>query len=189
MPDQDVQEIILRGISGSPGICIGKAYIVDKEGVEVVPKYAIDPRSLENEKKRFKKAVKKAADELHKIIADIPVELRHTAHILETQVVLLKDKMLLGSVFLLHAQKALAEGDIRQAEDFLKDSAEIAAKTGSPDLLYRVAWHTGRLDQQKGMSGQAKEEEARALGIVEDFKQKRPEEYRADFIEAKLKTI
>ncbi len=96
MPDQDVQEIILRGIGGSPGICIGKAYIVDKEGVDVVPKYAIDPHSLEHEKKRFKKAVKKAADELHKIIADIPAEMRHTAHILETQVVLLKDKMLFG---------------------------------------------------------------------------------------------
>ena len=26
----------LRGIGAAPGICIGKAYIVDREGVEVV---------------------------------------------------------------------------------------------------------------------------------------------------------
>lgn len=101
----------------------------------------------------------------------------------------LKDKMLLDFVLLLHVQKALAEGDIRQAEDFLKDSAEIAEKTGSPDLLFRVAWHTGRLAQQKGLSEQAKEEERRARGILDNFKQKVPEEYRADFVEYKLKTI
>ena len=29
-------EIRLKGISASPGICIGKAYLVDREGVDVV---------------------------------------------------------------------------------------------------------------------------------------------------------
>jgi hypothetical protein len=39
------------------------------------------------------------------------------------------------------------------------------------------------------MLEQAKEEEARARCILEDFKHKLPEEYRVDFIEAKLKAI
>ena len=64
MPDKG-SEIILHGICGSPGICIGKAYLVDKEGVEVVPKYAIGKNKLEAEKTRFKAAVKKAINELH----------------------------------------------------------------------------------------------------------------------------
>jgi phosphotransferase system enzyme I (PtsI) len=96
LQDKSNRERIIRGIAGSPGICIGKAYLVDKGGVEVLPKYAIAKGKLAAERKRFKTAVKKAADELHRIIADIPEELREHAQILETHSVLLKDKMLYG---------------------------------------------------------------------------------------------
>jgi phosphoenolpyruvate-protein phosphotransferase (PTS system enzyme I) len=96
MTDIESQEIVLYGIAGSPGICIGKAYIVDKQGVDVVPKYAICESKLEMEEKRFKVAVKKAIDELHAIIKDTPPDLLENAQILETHVVLLKDKMLYG---------------------------------------------------------------------------------------------
>ena len=98
MSDSDnlTNETILYGIGGSPGICIGKAYLVDKEGVDVVPKYAILPENLEAEKKRFKNAVKKATDELRKIISDSADAIVESNHILETHLVLLKDKMLYG---------------------------------------------------------------------------------------------
>jgi len=96
MPDRITNEIVLRGIGGSPGICIGKAYLMDKEGVDVVPKYTLGKGQLEAEKKRFKTAVKKAVDELNQIIGDTAEELRENAKILETHVVLLKDKMLYG---------------------------------------------------------------------------------------------
>lgn len=90
------KEMIIRGIGGSPGICIGKAYLVDKEGVEVVPKYPVARERLTAEKQRFKAAVKKASDELRKIINETPEDLRQHAQILETHAVLLKDKMLYG---------------------------------------------------------------------------------------------
>ena len=93
--DTDRQEIIIKGINASPGICIGKAYLVDSEGVEVVEKYRIEAGDLSNEIKRFKAAVKKAKDELRKIVEQSPKELQH-AHILETHMALLKDKMLYG---------------------------------------------------------------------------------------------
>jgi phosphotransferase system enzyme I (PtsI) len=96
MPDSFQNETILYGIGGSPGICIGKAYLVDKEGVDVVPKYAISKDKLDAEKNRFKAAVKKATDELSKIIVDNAEEIGESSHILETHVVLLKDKMLYG---------------------------------------------------------------------------------------------
>ncbi len=96
MPDDTSKETILRGIGGSPGICIGKAYLVDKEGVDVMPKYVISEKMLTAEKKRFKAAVKKATDELRAIIKETPEELREHALILETHAVLLKDKMLYG---------------------------------------------------------------------------------------------
>jgi phosphoenolpyruvate-protein phosphotransferase (PTS system enzyme I) len=96
MPDSFQNETILYGIGGSPGICIGKAYLVDNEGVDVVPKYAIGKEKLGVEKNRFKAAVKKATDELGKIIADSAEEIGESTHILETHLVLLKDKMLYG---------------------------------------------------------------------------------------------
>jgi phosphotransferase system enzyme I (PtsI) len=88
-------EKILKGINASPGICIGKAYLVDKEGVDVVEQYHITGKKLQREIKRFKAAVKKAKDEIHTIIDNSPEELQR-AHILETHIALLKDKMLYG---------------------------------------------------------------------------------------------
>jgi phosphotransferase system enzyme I (PtsI) len=88
------KEIRLKGIIGSPGICIGKAYRVDREGVDVVEKYRIDEADLKSEKNRFKAAVQKATEELKGIIKNTPETYREHAQILETHVVLLKDKML-----------------------------------------------------------------------------------------------
>ncbi len=96
MLDRDNNEIRLIGIGASPGICIGKAYLVDKEGVDVVEQYYIDPKQLKPEIKRFKTAVKKARDELHQIIEDTPKDLRQHTYILEVHKSLLKDKMLYG---------------------------------------------------------------------------------------------
>jgi len=95
--DKEQKEIILKGISASPGICIGKAYLVDHEGVDIVKRYQIiDNAALQNETTRFKKAVKQAKDELHAIIQGTSEDLQQHADILETQVVLLEDKMLYG---------------------------------------------------------------------------------------------
>jgi len=96
MAERKSDEIILKGISGSPGICIGKAYLVDREGVDVVEKYLIPKKNLQNEINRFKLAVKRAEDELRKIIEETPEELRQHTDILNTHLVLLKDKMLYG---------------------------------------------------------------------------------------------
>ena len=96
MEPTNEKEIRLRGINVSPGICIGKAYLVGKEGVDVVNKYYISKENLQNEIKRFKTAVKRAKDKLQEIIETTPDELRQHIHILETHKVLYKDKMLYG---------------------------------------------------------------------------------------------
>ena len=87
-------EIRLSGISASPGICIGKAYLVDTRGVEVLNTYYILESDLKKEKNRFKTAVKKAKSDLRRIIKDTPKEFRLQSSILETHVVLLEDKLL-----------------------------------------------------------------------------------------------
>src|SRR5210317_1097368 len=95
MSEPVVEEKTLKGISASPGICIGKAYLVDREGVDVVKKYFLKKTKIKSEINRFKTAVKKANDEIQTIIDNSPEELQQ-AHILETHLALLNDKMLYG---------------------------------------------------------------------------------------------
>ena len=52
MKQSSSKEIVLKGISASPGICIGKAYAVDREGVDVVDRYDISEKKVKNEVKR-----------------------------------------------------------------------------------------------------------------------------------------
>ena len=59
MSQPAVEETTLKGIGASPGICIGKAYLVDKEGVDVVKKYYLKGEKIKSEINRFKAAVKK----------------------------------------------------------------------------------------------------------------------------------
>ncbi len=121
MPDTETNEIVLRGIGGSPGICIGKAYLVDREGVDVVQRYAVAPKDLPKEKKRFKAAVQKAKEELHAIIVGTPEEFREHADILETHVVLLKDKMLYArAIEIIENEKINAEWALKKAVSGLK---------------------------------------------------------------------
>ena len=122
--ETDTKEIIIKGINASPGICIGKAYLVDSEGVEVVEKYRIEAKDLPTEIKRFKAAVKKSRDELHKIVKKSPEELQH-AHILETHLALLKDKMLYGRcIEIIKEENINAEWALKTVVSNLKDIFE-----------------------------------------------------------------
>ena len=96
MSETDAKEIILKGVSGSPGICIGKAYLVDSEGIDVVDRYYIKKNQIQSEENRFKAAVMKARKELNAIIEDRSEDTRRNTDILETHMILLKDKLLYG---------------------------------------------------------------------------------------------
>ncbi len=119
--ETDAQEIIIKGINASPGICIGKAYLVDREGVDVLRHYHIPEKKLSNEIKRFKTAVKKARDDLDRIVANSPKELKEV-HILETHMALLKDKALYGkTIETIKAQRVNAEWALKQVVSDLID--------------------------------------------------------------------
>ena len=109
-------EIYLSGISGSPGICIGKAYLVDREGVDVIEKYYISEDKVKSEISRFKNAVKKAKSELGQVIAGLPEDLRQHSYILETHMLLHKDKMLYGkAIEIIEKEKVNAEWALKEA--------------------------------------------------------------------------
>lgn len=135
----DTTEVILRGISGAPGICIGKAYLVDKEGVDVIEKYAITPDMVKKEINRFKSAVTIAKNELSDIIKGVPEDLRQHAGILETHLLLHKDKMLYGKAIdlikneLINAEWALRE-TTSQAKSMFKNIEDPYLKSRSADI-------------------------------------------------------
>ncbi len=119
---ESITEQRIIGIGASPGICIGKAYLVEREGVRVIPQYEIHSRDVPAETSRFKAAVKKASDEIAAVIAGTPDELRGNSNILEAHKALMKDKMLYGKVL------SVIEADRINAEWALKRiSTEIAA--------------------------------------------------------------
>ncbi|MFW6297676.1 MAG: phosphoenolpyruvate-utilizing N-terminal domain-containing protein, partial [Desulfosalsimonas sp.] len=116
MTNGQTEEIVLHGISGSQGICIGKAYLVDREGVDVVERYYVDKSNIKNEISRFKQAVNHARKELSGIIEDIPEDLRQHAYILETHLLLHKDKMLYGkTIELIENERINAEWALKRA--------------------------------------------------------------------------
>ncbi len=90
------EQIILKGIGGSPGICIGKAYIVDREGVNITKRYPVSDDMVPKEIDRFKQAVSKAKKDHAKVIDSLDKDLGENLNILETHMVLFKDKMLYG---------------------------------------------------------------------------------------------
>ncbi len=136
MSEPATQQRILKGISASPGICIGKAYLVDKAGVDVVEKYFIPAHKLEDEVKRFKTAVKKAEDEFQTILKNRPEELQRD-YILETHLALLKDKMLYGkTIETIQAEGVNAEWALKKIVSSLKATFE---KMGDEYLKERAA--------------------------------------------------
>lgn len=151
MEDQEHEEFVLTGIGASPGICIGKAYLVDKEGVDVVKKYAVPKASLSAEVGRFKTAVKKAREALSKIIDDSPEEFRQHAQILETHVLLLEDKMLYDrTIEVIEKERVNAEWALKKvvsqvkpmfesmSDDYLKQRAEDITHVSDRIMQYLV---------------------------------------------------
>ena len=115
------QEIIIKGIGGSPGICIGKAYIVDREGVDVVQQYYLFDSDLDAEIERFKKAVARASQEMDDIIASVPSEFQEQLYILETHKVLLKDKQLYDKTCkMIESNKINAEWALKKVSTKIK---------------------------------------------------------------------
>ena len=90
------REMVLKGISGSPGICIGKAYVVDREGINIIERYPVSEAVVPQEIDRFKNAVAKAKKEHAHIIQAFDTDVSETLNILETHMALFKDKMLYG---------------------------------------------------------------------------------------------
>ncbi|MBU8849771.1 MAG: phosphoenolpyruvate--protein phosphotransferase [Desulfobacterales bacterium] len=114
-------QITIKGISGSPGICIGKAYIVDREGVNLIKRYPVNDALVPKEIDRFKQAVLKAKNDHAKVIDSLDKDLGENLNILETHMVLFKDKMLYGkTIDTISEEKVNAEWALRKVSREVK---------------------------------------------------------------------
>jgi len=129
-------QIVIKGIGGSPGICIGKAYIVDREGVALVKRYPILDEDVPTEINRFKNAVKRASDEHASIIESLNSDLSHQLDILEAHLALFKDKMLYGkTIDTIKNDRINAEWALKKV---LRQVKRMFMKVNDPYLKSRV---------------------------------------------------
>lgn len=127
----------LQGIAGSPGISIGKAYLVEQESIEVVEKRFVEDNDVPGEVKRFKAAVKKAQKQLKRVIEDVPEEFRDHVYILDAHMMLLKDKMINdGTIKNIKHENVNAEWALKTAVDEIKS---VFKKMPDPYLRERAA--------------------------------------------------
>lgn len=83
-----------RGIAGSPGIAIGKAFVIDRQALQV-PLRTLTPQAVDAEVQRFKDAV----EEVHEELAGVRRRVEHMAvkeprYILDVHLLILEDEML-----------------------------------------------------------------------------------------------
>ena len=86
---------IIQGIGASPGIVMGRAYLVERFKVRH-PQKAITPSQVEDEVKRFLRAIQESRNQLMEIKEKIlDLEVRRHSFILDVHLMILDDEMLI----------------------------------------------------------------------------------------------
>jgi phosphotransferase system enzyme I (PtsI) len=107
---------VLNGVGVTPGIAIGKAYQVDTGGVPVACYSLPSPGEVEQEIRRFHAAVEKADADLREIKAKMAAEFSEHAYILDTHLLILRDRMLLDeTIRVIRERRVNAEWALKQA--------------------------------------------------------------------------
>ncbi len=113
-----MSEKIFKGIGASPGIVIGRVYLLDRKKV-VVAGQRIEDVDVKSEVVRFKKAVEVSKGQLEEIRKRYTRDLgKSHRYILDTHIMLLEDKMLVeGTVKRIKDAKLNSEGALRETID------------------------------------------------------------------------
>lgn len=112
MADAKKEVVLMRGIGVSPGIVIGKAYLMGREGVDTPQFCHLDPAGVDREVKRFGGAVTESRRQIRRIKRTLVKEGRGKEHIsiLDAHLMILKDRMLIkDTVKLIKEERMNAE--------------------------------------------------------------------------------
>jgi phosphotransferase system enzyme I (PtsI) len=113
-----MSEKIFNGIGASPGIVIGRVYLLDRRKV-VVAGQRIEDVNVKSEVARFRKAVEVSKGQLEEIRKRYTRDLgKSHRYILDTHIMLLEDKMLVeGTVKRIKDARINSEGALRETID------------------------------------------------------------------------
>ena len=116
MTEQTRTDIVLKGIGVSPGINIGRAYLVDGGSLETPAYCYLDTTYISSEVKRFKNAVQESKDQLMKIRNHLLKDGKGKEHIriIDAHLIMLEDKMLIDdTIKIIKKEKVNAEWAIK----------------------------------------------------------------------------
>ncbi|MEW5723886.1 MAG: phosphoenolpyruvate--protein phosphotransferase [Thermodesulfobacteriota bacterium] len=109
---------VLRGVAASPGVAIGKAFVVDRSQVEFLYQNLISEALIEEEVQRFQAAVETTRTQLQQIKDTMPEELSGHAFILDAHLLLLRDKFLYdAAINLIREDRINAEWALNRIAD------------------------------------------------------------------------
>jgi phosphotransferase system enzyme I (PtsI) len=110
-----MQEKIYKGIVASPGVVIGRAYLLDRRKI-VVAGQRIEDVSVKDEVARFKRAIELSKAQLEDLKKRFSKGLgKSNIYILDTHIMLLEDKLLVnGTVKRIRETRINAEGALKQ---------------------------------------------------------------------------
>jgi phosphotransferase system enzyme I (PtsI) len=112
-------EKIFNGIGASPGIVIGRAYLLDRRKIVVGEHQPAGEINVKEETARFKKALEVSKSQLEEVRKRLTRDLgKSHRYILDTHLMLLDDKMLVdGTIRRIKEEKTSAEGALRATTD------------------------------------------------------------------------
>ncbi len=122
----------IQGIGASPGVIIGKAYLVERSKVRL-PQKKIHPDQVEEEVKRFLKAIEESRNQLIEIKEKIlDPEVRRHSFILDVHLMILDDQMLIqDTVDQIRKKKVNAEWGL----DLTLEKLDVAFKAIDDEYL------------------------------------------------------
>ena len=124
MSEEKGDSAVLKGIGASPGVVVGPAFLLDYHKVKIL-KRQIEKGEIDQEKERFVKGVSEAENQIKKLIADIPEELREHSGIFEAHLLILKDRMVYERTLRLISEEQInAEWALNNALDHARELFE-----------------------------------------------------------------
>ncbi|MCI5165503.1 MAG: hypothetical protein D3903_05275 [Candidatus Electrothrix sp. GM3_4] len=144
----------LYGISGSPGIVVGRAVVLRPRSDDLV-RYRLEDEAVQAEQERFQQAVDRAEQELKDLRSKFEGDLSDTLTIMDSHIRMLRDRMILDQTANLIKQKQInAEWALSRALYLVKKKFDHIADEYIRDRFADVEYVVNLLHEQLSAHGQ-----------------------------------
>ncbi len=156
LQDDRKGQFSLGGVGASPGIAIGRAFIVGQKRVKV-KKRDLAPGDVPGERERFKAAVEAVGSYLDSLIRKMPEQIRDHAAILRSHIQLLKDRLLYDNTLnRIETERVNAEwalkGSLEEVKALFDQVDDPYLRERIEDVEYVIKRILAELTESKGFS-------------------------------------